>query len=66
MNLVDKFNNYLKYLSIVSVSLGIYAFMNNQSVNKLTAQIEIERNKLTALNNKYQDLLQNKLNTSEL
>lgn len=40
--------------------------MINQSVNKLTAQLEIERNKLTALNNKYQDLLQNKLNTSEL
>lgn len=54
MNLLDKFNNSLKYLSIVSVSLSIYAFMINQSVNKLTAQLEIERNKLAALNNKYQ------------
>nr|QWL17543.1 hypothetical protein [Chroogomphus rutilus] len=66
MNLLDKFNNNLKYLFIVSVSLGIYSFMNNKSVNKITAQLELERNKFAALNNKYQDFLENKLSNSEL
>jgi hypothetical protein len=51
--MIDKFNNSLKYLSIVSLFLGIYAFKNNQSVNKITEQLERERTKFAELNKKY-------------
>jgi hypothetical protein len=64
--ILEKLNNNIKYLSIVSTSLGLYAFMNNKTLNKVNNELINERNRFNELNNKYQDLLKDKLTESEI
>lgn len=62
----EKIQNILKYLPVISLSLGIYTQIKNQHLNKITNELFNERNKLNELNEKYQSLLKNKLNESEM
>src|SRR5258708_1970765 len=62
--MLEKLQNSLKYLSVVSLSLGLYSHLKN--LNKITSELFNERNKLDILNKKYEDLLKNKINENEM
>ena len=64
--MIEKFNNSLRYLSVVSLSLGIYSHIKSKSLEKITNELINERNKFNELNNKYQELLQAKLTENEI
>ena len=64
--ILEKINNNIKYLSLVSTSLGLYAFINNQSLNKVNNELINERNKFNELNNKYQNFFKDKLTDCEI
>jgi hypothetical protein len=62
----EKIENGLKYLSIVTLSLIIYNHIQNQHLNKITNELINERSNLNNLNSKYQELVENKINESEM
>jgi hypothetical protein len=64
--MIDKFHNSLRYLSAVSLSFGIYSHIKNQTFDKITNELINERNKFNELNMKYEELLKDKLNQSEM
>ena len=64
--MIEKFNNSLRYLLVVSLSLGIYSHIKSKSLEKITNELINERNKFNELNNKYQELLQAKLTENEI
>jgi hypothetical protein len=64
--MIEKLQNSLKSLSLVSISFGIYSHIKSKTLKKISNELINERNKFNELNSKYLELLKNKLNENEL